>query len=308
MAKEKEALRDGEEKTKKPEKKVSTDKVKRRKTDKEGKYKRAKVAREAKRSATTDSSDNEPSIVEDTPTAAAQPPVEPSPAASAELTDAQKKKQAKKEAKEARMEARKEAKVARKEAKAKKQAAKAAAAEGVSTSGALPVRTATQGSEGEGAEEAAPLFAIDTNPTPVDPDSLVAPEPMDVDEDERKGKGKAYIKTKPPSGLNREARRRIKLIERQREAIQKKLGVPEGSNEKAADVQALLDEWTVGYDDKHAIRVEKKHQRKEKEAARLRNRRGKILTGRKLKERQKQLDKRQKKEAKNLRKMTSNES
>ncbi|KAH9995200.1 hypothetical protein F4779DRAFT_607697 [Xylariaceae sp. FL0662B] len=270
MAKEKKVKK---EKTEKHEKKVSTDKVKKHK--KEKKEKREK----SKRAATPDSSDNELAKVEDTPAVAVQSADDPMPAAPTELTDDQKK-QAKKAAKA--------------KAKAEKQAAETATTEGASTSTALPMRNTTTASEGDDAKEAPPLFTIDTNPTPVDLNSIATREPITTD----KVKGGKNKGTKPPSGLNRSARRRIKLIERQRETIQKKLGVPVGSNEKADEVQEQLDKWTAIYDDKTAIRMEKKRIRKEKDAMRIRNKRGKILTGRKLKERKQQLERMEKKQRK----------
>lgn len=131
------------------------------------------------------------------------------------------------------------------------------------------------------------LFTIDTNPTKVIPKTR---EEEDATEDDPKI-------TVPPSGLNRQARRRIDLIERQREKIQKELGVPVGSLEKADEVQAILDKWTKDFDDKAAIRTEKKRKRHEKDAARLRNKRGKVLTGRRLKERTKFVNKLEKEKA-----------
>lgn len=55
-----------------------------------------------------------------------------------------------------------------------------------------------------------------------------------------------------------------------------------------------LDEWVTTMDGKTAARMDKKRQRREKNAAKLRNRRGKILTGERLKERQKSLKKAEK--------------
>lgn len=102
----------------------------------------------------------------------------------------------------------------------------------------------------------------------------------------------------PPSGMNRQARRRIRMIETQREKIRKELGVPVGSSDKADEVQEQLDKWVVDFDGKAAIRMEKKRKRKEREANRIKSKRGKLLTGRRLKERKKQLDKVEKKASK----------
>ena len=140
-------------------------------------------------------------------------------------------------------------------------------------------------------EEAYPLFAIDTKPTPVNKDATAESESEGENGDGAKDAKDAKDAKKynpPPSRLNRTERRRIKLIERQREAIQKKLGVsPAG--ERADEVQAALDEWVAVYDAKAAAREKKRRQRKEKEAARLRKKNGKVLSGRGLKERKKQI-------------------
>lgn len=155
--------------------------------------------------------------------------------------------------------------------------------------------------------DATSLFAIDTNPTPVDPSAVEAAaasgsdsgsEDGGVEAKPKKQKQKGSKNVPAPSGLNRAARRRIKLIERQREVIRKKLGVPEGSQERADEVQRELDEWTERYDEKAAIRAKKQKARREKEAARVKNKRGKVLTGRKLKERNKGLATIEKKAAK----------
>ncbi|KAI0157704.1 hypothetical protein GGR57DRAFT_460689 [Xylariaceae sp. FL1272] len=132
------------------------------------------------------------------------------------------------------------------------------------------------------------LFSIDTDPTPVDPSTV---QIHNAERDPTTGR----LMSKPPSGMNRAQRRRIMLIERQRLAIMKKRGVPEGSKEMADEIQKELDAWTEKLDGKGLLREEKKRLRKEKDALKLKNKRGKILTGRKLKERKKQLDKMQKK-------------
>lgn len=160
------------------------------------------------------------------------------------------------------------------------------------------MRPASKGSDSNAdadADGGAPLFTIDINPGPVVPKILEEkPEPMDEDEDEQQDKQQGPKKTDPPSGLNRQARRRIRMIEEQREKIQKKLGVVAGGPDKADEVQALLDKWVSEFDDKSDMRVEKKRLRKAKEAARIRNKRGRLLTGRALKERNKELQKTEK--------------
>ncbi|KAI3323202.1 hypothetical protein HD806DRAFT_544570 [Xylariaceae sp. AK1471] len=138
------------------------------------------------------------------------------------------------------------------------------------------------------------LFSIDTNPTPVDLAAVptVAAKEDSDDEDVKK---KGPKKLEHPSGLNRAERRRTKMIEKQRGIIRQKMGIPEGSSEKADEVQKNLDKWIAILDGKNEIRLEKKRVRKLKEASRLKNRRGKVLTGRKLKEREKQIRRSEKK-------------
>ena len=135
----------------------------------------------------------------------------------------------------------------------------------------------------EPAEEAPPLFMIDTKPTPVNHDTTMRDAEPGTTTAAADAKPSSY--NAPPSGMNRQARRRLKLIERQREVIQKKLGEAAGADE----VQTALDEWVATYDAKAAAREEKQRVRKEKEAARLKKKNGKILTGRALKERKKQI-------------------
>ncbi|KAK7757197.1 hypothetical protein SLS62_000746 [Diatrype stigma] len=143
--------------------------------------------------------------------------------------------------------------------------------------------------------DAPPLFMIDTKPTPVDPSATAAAESENEDGSNAATGDRKSKKSKnqgPPSGLNRATRRRIMLIERQRETIEKRLAAaaPEGSAEdRASEVQKELDVWTQRYDEKAAQKAEKARVRKAKEAARLKSKTGKALTGRRLKEREKQL-------------------
>lgn len=97
------------------------------------------------------------------------------------------------------------------------------------------------------------LFSIDTNPTPVDL-ATVKTESATGGQDDESTEEDGPKKTKPPSGLNRQARRRIRMIEDQREAIRKKMGIPEGSQDKAEEVQNELDKWTENLDGRIAIR------------------------------------------------------
>lgn len=124
------------------------------------------------------------------------------------------------------------------------------------------------------------IFMFDLNPTPVDPKKLEEPS--------EHASAKPTYGTKglhpPPSGINRLARRRLKLIEVERAAIQKKLGVAVGSDEKADEVQTRLDEWIKTNDEKTQLRQQRLKARKDKTTARLQKRGGRLLEG--LKEKQ----------------------
>jgi len=97
------------------------------------------------------------------------------------------------------------------------------------------------------ADGGAALFVIDTNPTPVDLDSI----PVASKEEAKKD---GSNKQRPPSGLNRAERRRIRLIERQRALIKKQMDIPEGSSEKADEVQKELDKWIALLEKKTQMR------------------------------------------------------
>ncbi|KAI0801689.1 hypothetical protein GGR55DRAFT_667485 [Xylaria sp. FL0064] len=137
------------------------------------------------------------------------------------------------------------------------------------------------GAEGveDPAERSAPLFAIDTKPTPVDFYSKFADvrgeNPLDEYGPE---------KIKPPSGLNRQTRRRIELIEKQRIRIRNKMGIPEGSREKEDEVQKELDKWTRKYDTKVKDREKKKKERKARERIREKNKRNRKMREKMLKD------------------------
>ncbi|KAI1332025.1 hypothetical protein F5Y16DRAFT_358346 [Xylariaceae sp. FL0255] len=156
--------------------------------------------------------------------------------------------------------------------------------------------------DAEPAVDSGLLFSLDTNPTPVDLATIPSKEESArAQKKEHKAKNSAF--TLPPSGLNRLARRRIKLIERQRAVIKKKMGIPPDSQDQAEEVQAAVDAWTEDFDGKTAIRLEKKSLRKAKESARLRNKNGKVLAGRRLKEKEKHLRKMDKKAEKKAAKL-----
>lgn len=120
------------------------------------------------------------------------------------------------------------------------------------------------------------IFMVDVNPTPANREKLHAQS-----EDEDMEDGGALLPemqmgyTAPPSGKNRAIRRRLQLVERERERLQKKLGVKDGSEENAEKVQQLLDKFIENYDTKAEQREIRKDERKRKEAIRLRSRRGK---------------------------------
>lgn len=121
--------------------------------------------------------------------------------------------------------------------------------------------------------EANDIFVVDVNPTPVDPEKLKAPsddEDVDMEDGGARLQQRKPGYTAPPSGLNRAVRRRIKLIEKAKANIQKTLGVPVGSDDKADEVQVLLDKWVQAFDEKAEKRQAKKDSKK-KGAARLRN-------------------------------------
>lgn len=63
------------------------------------------------------------------------------------------------------------------------------------------------------------------------------------------------------------------------------------ADESSQELEAALEKWIQDTDGKAEIRDTKKKARKEKDAQRLRTRKGKLLKGRKLKERKKVLDK-----------------
>ncbi|KAI1765961.1 hypothetical protein GGR53DRAFT_488276 [Hypoxylon sp. FL1150] len=259
----------------KAEKKVSQDKVKKHKKDKKPKLE----------------DDAEISIVnvttgEDSAAQVVSSAESPTTASKPQQQDKKEKKQKKAE---------KELKK-----KSKKGAIEAAIEEGASTSKSveLPVRPTSKGSDGSTDSDAdsdadstanggAPLFTIDVEPSAVVP-QVREEQPKRKDTDERT---RGPPQMEPPSGLNRQERRRIRMIEEQREKIQKKLGVAPGSTDKADEVQQQLDKWVTDFDGKSAIRAEKRKARKAKEAARIRNKRGKALTGRRLVERKKELHK-----------------
>lgn len=136
-----------------------------------------------------------------------------------------------------------------------------------------------------GAVEGRGFFANDI--MRIEPSSLQPPpgnEDDDVDMEDGgaplQNKGSGY--TAPPSGMNRMVRRRLKLIEREKAKIQKDLGVPAGSNEKADEVERRLDAWNKMFDEKAKVREAKKQDRKARQTARLQDKKRRRSTGGKL--------------------------
>ncbi|GKT49329.1 uncharacterized protein ColSpa_09510 [Colletotrichum spaethianum] len=94
-------------------------------------------------------------------------------------------------------------------------------------------------------------------------------------------------------GLNRAARRRLMQIENRRLAIKKELGIAVDSDDRQAEVNALLAAWTAQFDEKAEARAAKKAAKKDLSA------KGKLLTGHNINdyEKQKQIKKQKRKEA-----------
>jgi hypothetical protein len=194
--------------------------------------------------------------------------------------------------------------VAEQERKAKRKAEKDAKRAARKTAEEAEAQAAVNLAVNNAASPPAPgdeLFAIDTKRTPVDLQALaVAREKAD-----RAAAEKSKLES---AELNRAARRRLKLIARQRERILKDMGLTGDSVERVDEVNARLAEWTVIMDKKTEARLEKKKERKAKEATRLRNRRGKLLKGRKLKVREKELREAAKQDARKARRAISAQS
>lgn len=117
------------------------------------------------------------------------------------------------------------------------------------------------------ADEGGDIFMIDVNPTKANREKLEAPSDEDEPEDTVLNE----------SNANRAVRRRMNLIARQKSVIQATLNVADSSDEKAEEVQKLLDEWIVWFDAKSAARQQKSKDRKKKTTTRLRNRSDRLL-------------------------------
>ncbi|GJC88162.1 hypothetical protein ColLi_11000 [Colletotrichum liriopes] len=97
-------------------------------------------------------------------------------------------------------------------------------------------------------------------------------------------------------GLNRAARRRLMQIENRRLAIKKELGIEDDSDDRQAEVNALLAAWTAQFDEKAEARAAKKAAKKDSSRSKAK---GKLLTGHNTNdyEKQKQIKKQKRKEA-----------
>ncbi|KAI1853630.1 hypothetical protein JX265_004038 [Neoarthrinium moseri] len=145
------------------------------------------------------------------------------------------------------------------------------------------------------------LFTIDTNPSKSTSKSAAPAGAVEAE-----GAGDATNEaTEAGSGgkPNRAARRRLALIGKQREALRKSLKIEPGQD--SAELEAAVREYVEKRDGQSAARAQKRAQRKEKEAARLRNKRGKLLKGRKLRERKKQIDRIERKAKRDAEKATA---
>jgi hypothetical protein len=135
------------------------------------------------------------------------------------------------------------------------------------------------------------MFTVDTKPTKA---GSKAPEATAGSVEEKEESAEAGAEG--GSKMNRRARRRLQLIGKQREALRKSMNL--GPDDNSAELEAALDKWIKETDGKAAVRDKKKQARKETDAARLRTRKGKLLKGRKLKERKKIVDKMERREKK----------
>lgn len=128
---------------------------------------------------------------------------------------------------------------------------------------------------------------VDVKPAPANPERLT---PASSEDEDSEDGGAPLSKrepgyTAPPSGVNRANRRRFMLIERERRKVQKAMGVSEDSNEKPEEVKQLLDEFAERLDSQTAERDTRKRDRKKREAARLCDKRGRLLEKPSMKER-----------------------
>ncbi|KAI0881066.1 uncharacterized protein GGS22DRAFT_173259 [Annulohypoxylon maeteangense] len=121
----------------------------------------------------------------------------------------------------------------------------------------LPLRLAMRKPDDDGG---APLpFAIDTNPTPVNVDSLTT---VGITNDEENLERNAH--QAGPKAPNRKVRRQARLLEEKRERIRRELGIPEGSSEKQDLVEAKIAAWVTHLEVRASVRLRKKGQRNEK--------------------------------------------
>ncbi|KAK3994736.1 hypothetical protein QBC44DRAFT_39207 [Cladorrhinum sp. PSN332] len=100
-------------------------------------------------------------------------------------------------------------------------------------------------------DEKAEKMEVDEAESESEPSSGDADEEMEDAADDITSKPVAkgpVNKEAHPEGLNRKARRRLVLIERQKKKIQKRYGIPEASTEPNEKVDKELEEWTAKFD------------------------------------------------------------
>ncbi|KAI0122849.1 hypothetical protein BJ170DRAFT_114747 [Xylariales sp. AK1849] len=291
MAKDR-ADKPAKDKSKKREKKVSEDKVK--KPKKEKKVKRVLTPQEsdADSDASVDAAIDEQNLDESSA-------VSPKKLAK-EVKKAKKDKKDKKEKKEKKGQEKEDTRMKTKTATSTKKEAQRATSSSPEesdsdssseTSDDENVKSSIKAAlKGPVEVEPNSLFAIDVNPTPINQQAIATGNGAGEGAD-----GESKAEGEEATHMNRQARRRLQLIGKQREALRKSMGIAPGSDEKSEELETELKLWTARMDDKAAVRAEKKKIRKEKDAQRLRNKRGKPLKGRRLKERTKQLVKIEKK-------------
>ncbi|KAI0434698.1 hypothetical protein F5Y09DRAFT_295453 [Xylaria sp. FL1042] len=84
------------------------------------------------------------------------------------------------------------------------------------------------------------------------------PEEVPHDEDEEEEQEKGPAQTIVPGELRRRERRRLEMIEKQRERIRRSKCIPKGSQERKDEIQQALDMWIEKFDAKASARRRKK--------------------------------------------------
>jgi hypothetical protein len=115
------------------------------------------------------------------------------------------------------------------------------------------------------------LFMIDTNPSKVEWPNVQAA----VDEAQSTGPGAESAEGGPQ--LNHHARRRLKLIAREKEKIQKRQGIEVGSTEPNQAVDTALAAFIENMDRMAAAREERKQARTQKQMRRMTKRKDRLM-------------------------------